>query len=351
MREVTSETATVARPYKPSWIDRLNAWIAAQPAGAATVYVGIGGLLVLVQLLVLWLEGGWEATEILPIIVYNGLATPYLLALIHLTDEQAGTAIDAVRPLFAATERELEVYAYRLTTMPFPSSLIAGSIATVSTILTERLSGVPIRYAPLEQLPAFAVVFQIVDKSSAFVFGVLIYHMVRQLWLVNTLNASHLRIKLFHTSALQGFSRLTASTAVGLVAFVYLWMFINPEILHDPLILGYAVVLTALAVAVFAWPLLGIHRLVGREKARALYDLDLQLEVAFAAYHQHLEEGNDAALDPLNGRIAALETQHRVVSSIPTWPWQPETGRLVLTAVALPLVLMMLQYIIEQALR
>jgi hypothetical protein len=350
MASVTRGIEQDSRPYRPSWVDRFNAWVAALPVGAAIFYGGLGAALVLVQLLALWLDGGLQATEIIPIIIFNGLATPYLLALIYVTDDQANGAMAAVRSAFTPPEPVFFSLRYRLTTMPFPSSLIAGVIATAGTILTERLSGVPVRYAPLEQLPDFAIAFQIVDKSSAFAFGVLIYHTVRQLRLVTGLTAQHLRISLFHTRPLQTFSRLTASTALGLVMFVYLWMAINPEILRDPLILAYGVVLTALAVLVFAWPLLGIHRLIRAAKDQALHEIDLHLEAAFAAFEQCLEEENDTGLAPLNERIAGLETEHRFIEVIPTWPWRADTGRLVLTAIAIPLILMILQYFIEQIL-
>jgi hypothetical protein len=35
--------------------------------------------------------------------------------------------------------------------------------------------------------------------------------------------------------------------------------------------------------------------------------------------------------------------------AIPTWPWKPETARLVLTAIALPLILTILQLLAAQA--
>ncbi len=54
--------------------------------------------------------------------------------------------------------------------------------------------------------------------------------------------------------------------------------------------------------------------------------------------------------DGLNATIASLEIQHKRISAIPTWPWKPETARIALTAIALPLMLMILQSFVLQAL-
>jgi hypothetical protein len=72
-----------------------------------------------------------------------------------------------------------------------------------------------------------------IDKSSAFLFGVFVYHTIQQLRLVNSINVNYIRINLFNLRPAQAFSKVTASTAVGLVAGVYGWLLINPELWHS----------------------------------------------------------------------------------------------------------------------
>jgi hypothetical protein len=182
------------------------------------------------------------------------------------------------------------------------------------------------------------------------VFGVLLYHTLRQLRLVNTINAKHIRINLYHIRSLQAFSKLTGTTAVGLVVFVYVWMFINPDLLRDPLIIGYAILFTLLAMIVFIWPLYGVHRLMVLGRDEALQRIDLQFEVVFQQFNQKFHDNDFPAIERLNGTIASLEIQHNKIQSISTWPWSSETGQFVLTAIALPLALMILQFLIEQVL-
>jgi len=234
--------------------------------------------------------------------------------------------------------------------MPSPLPLAVGLTMVVVVVLMERLSAAPIRYAALEQLRTFGVVFQVVDKSSAFLFGVFIYHTVRQLRLVNEIHSSHVRVNLFDRGPLLAFSTLTASTAVGLLVGVYGWILINPDLLTDPVIFGFIAITTILAVFVFAWPLYGVHRRMERAKERALQEIDAR----FAAIFSRLNEGIDAddygAVERLNGAIASLDVQRDRISAIPTWPWRPETVRFVLAAIGLPLILEIVLFFVGQTL-
>jgi hypothetical protein len=345
---VDSSLGTV--PFRPSWVDRFTAWVEGLPLQAPLFYLGLGLGLVLLHMAFLWFEGGLRYDPLLPVVVFNAFAIPYLLGFIHLLDHEAVAALDTLRPALTLGAPEFVHHEFRLSHMPPVPPLIAGLILTAGTIVTESVAVVPLRYAALDRLPVFNVVFQVIDKSSAFLVGVLVYHTIRQLRLVHLVNSSHVCVNLFHLRPLQAFSRLTASTAVGIVLFVYPWMLINPELLADPVVLGYIAVFTLLALAAFVWPLYGVQSLLAREKERVLHEVDLRFEAAFSELDQRLHDGDYAAIESLNWTISSLEIQHSRLKAIPTWPWRPETLRFVLTAVALPLVLGILQYLVEQAL-
>lgn len=337
------------RPFNPSWVDRFNNWVKRLPIRAGIFFSVIGSGLVLVQILPLWLEGGLQDTELLPVVIFNGLFAPFLLGLICVLDNQAVTALNSMRPVLDTTDSELEQYQYMLSNMPSRASLVAGLTILVLAILMERLWIAPVRYAALGQLPVFTVVFQIVDKSSAFLFGVFIYHTIRQLRLVSAINRKPIRISLYNLAPLQAFSRLTASTAVGLVVGVYAWMLINPDLLRDPIAFGFMGSITILAVAVFVWPLLGVHRRLETEKERMLHALDSDFEAVFSEFNEAFRADDYSVIERLNGTIASLDVQRNRIEAIPTWPWRPETAQFVFAAIALPVVLAVLQFLVEQA--
>ena len=339
------------RPYKPSWIDRFTDWVGTLPIPGWAFYAGLGLGLILVQVLFLWLDDGLAAAEVLlPVIIFNALSTPFILALIHRLDEQAVTALNSMRPALEMTGPEFDEFQYKLSNMPSRGPLIAGLVTLAFLIFTELLGLVPARFAALEQLPKFAIVFHIIDKVPAFFFGGFFYHTIRQLRLVNTINSDYARISLFNLGPLQAFSKLTASTAVGLVIGVLGWMLINPDLLANPLSLAFAASYAILATAIFIWPLRGVHRLMEMEKGRALHEIDRRFEVVLAEFNQLVDDNDFAGTEALNGTIASLEIQYRRISAIPTWPWRPEVARIALTAIALPLILMIIQFFVLQAL-
>ena len=336
--------------YSPSGIDRLNDGLARLSIRPALCYVVLGLSLVVVQQLVLWLEAGTRGQMLLPVIIFNGLFSPFLLALIHILDKQALAALNAMHPVLDATESESRMYGYRLSHMPCLRPLIAGLSMVILVILMERVSALPIRYEVLDQTPIFAVVFHIVDKLAAYLLGVFVYHTIRQLRLVNTVNSHLVRVDLFNLRPLQAFSKLTASTSMGLVVGVYGWMLINPELLTDPASLVFVAMATILAILVFVWPLYGIHRLMKASKEGALQEIESRFGAAFSEFNQLFDGKDDTSRVQLNGTIVSLEIQRRRIEAIPVWPWRPEAIRSVLTVVGIPLVLAILQVILEQAL-
>ena len=239
--------------YKPSWFDRFNDWLAQLRIRPWVVYVALGVALVLVQGFLLWLEGGSFTNELLPVICFNGLAVPYLLALIQLLDDRAVQAMQGMRPVLKMSDEMFDAQKFRIATMPFLTPLLAGLAMMLFAILFPLVASEPGRYAALAQLPLFNVAFQIIDKSSAFLFGVVVYNTIRQLRLVNAISSNYIRVNIFQLRPVQAFSRLTAATAVGLVIFFYGWLWINPDLLADPAILGVSL----LSPSWPCWSLLG----------------------------------------------------------------------------------------------
>lgn len=335
--------------YRPSWIDRFNSRVQKLPVRTWLFFVGAGLILVVVQLLFLAVDGGLQAA-LLPVVVFNSFFVPFLVGLIYLLDEQAVTALDLMRPALDTAEDAFEQYRYMLSHMPARATLLAGMALVVVVLVMEWQGPVPAVYDALDGLPLFAIVFQMVDKGSAFLFGAFIYHTIRQLRLIHTINLHHTRINLFDLEPLQSFSRVTALTAVGLVAGVYGWLLINPELLTDPLIFVFVILITLLAVAVFVLPLLSVHRRMEMEKKGRLAELDQQFEIVFSAFNQGLRDDDYATVERLNGTIASLDIQRSRIAAIPTWPWRPETAQFTLTAITVPLILSLLPFFIEQAL-
>ena len=137
---------------------------------------------------------------------------------------------------------------------------------------------------------------------------------------------------------------------MSLTVGVYGWYAFNPETFHDPFSLGVASLVTVLALATFAWPFLGVHRLLVEEKERLLGEASLRFEAAMVELHQRVDSGNLREMDDVYKAIAGLEIEQKTIDGIPTWPWQIETVRWLVTALVLPLVLWAIQYVLQRVL-
>jgi magnesium-transporting ATPase (P-type) len=183
------------------------------------------------------------------------------------------------------------------------------------------------------------------------VFGTFIYHAIHQLRLINHIYSKHTRIDLFQSKPLYAFSNITAFTAGSLAMISYGWLVVNPFIsLNDPYVFISLLVILVLAIITFIWPQLGLHRLQVAEKER-LKDVAYQrFESTTADLHRKLNEGELEDMEDLNYAISSLEIELNILRGIPTWPWEPETISVLITALALPLGLWILQFILVRVL-
>jgi hypothetical protein len=150
---------------------------------------------------------------------------------------------------------------------------------------------------------------------------------------------------------LYAFSGVTALTAVALTASFYGWFALNPGIVEDPIVaFGVALPVTILALVTFAWPFVGVHQLLVREKERVLDAAGLRLEATVADLHRRIDSGQLEGMGDLNQAITCLEVERNLLEKAPTWPWRPETVRLLVTALLVPLLLWVGQYLLQRVL-
>jgi hypothetical protein len=55
-------------------------------------------------------------------------------------------------------------------------------------------------------------------------------------------------------------------------------------------------------------------------------------------------------MDDMNKALASLETERNLLTRIPTWAWQPEALRGLVVALVLPLVLWLVQALLQRLL-
>jgi hypothetical protein len=347
--------STTTLPYPPSWFDRVTAWVERLPGPAAAWYAGFAVGWWLLLSASKWADGSYPVGYVaLYHLVF--VATPvYTLAVMHWLDHVAGRALTDFRPVLAADAATAAHLRYRLTTLPaLPALLVtlfgaAGLVLTWTEFGNSAPAGISMGTSPL----AFALETSIQAGAWALA-GLFIYHTVHQLRVVNDIYAYDTRINLFTLGPLYAFSRLTALTAVAPIPVFSLdyagWPGAGQEPI-EPATLALWATFGLLSVVTFVLPLLGVHRLLEQEKQRMQLDSAARLQALLADIHVQAERRtfDDApATAATKNLLDSLLAEQALLNKVSTWPWSPETPRAVGTALLLPVLLLVIDQLVQR---
>jgi hypothetical protein len=337
------------RLYPPSWVDRFNAWVHRHTGPSWLYYLGIGLALFLIQAGVPLAEGVRPIGPFLaPHAFLSGMIV-FFPGLMHYLDNMADAALAGLRPALRTDEEAYEALRYRLITLPSLPTFLASALAASAIVLINEGLGTPVSFNRLAGFPLSSAMLYAMYIVVWWVWGAFVYHTVHQLRLINHMYTQHTRVNVFRTRLLYAFSGTTAVTAVSLTIPTYAWLAINQS-LRDPIAMGITVPITALALVAFFWPQLGARRLLAQEKWSMLDELSLRFEALIVELRERVDSRDLEGIDGLTTLIAALEIEEEALHNVSTWPWQPETVRYLMTALLLPLVLWLVQFLLQRAL-
>ena len=339
----------ITPPYSASWVDRLGEWVERLSWPGWVTYLAIGLVLLFTQALVVWGEGALPIGSISIAQVYLAAATAFMLALIPFLDSRASMALETMRPILDVNRNAYARLFYELTTLPSRPTLLASLIALIFVFMTEAI-GDPYSLEALESFPLSAGFLRFVYLSSWCVFGTFLYHTIHQLRVINEIYTRSTNVDLLRIKPLYAFSTIAALSAGSVTVLGYGWLLLaNPWIdRRDPIVFMVMVILTSIAIVTFLWPQLGIHSLQTAEKERLIEEANLRLMSLASDLHQQVDDRDFSGLADLNTAVAGLENEITRLKKTPTWPWEPEVIRTLITALALPLGLWLIQTLLER---
>jgi hypothetical protein len=336
-----------ANIYSPSWIDRLTDWIEKLPGSGWIYYLGLGLILVLLQVTVMWIEGVAPVGTIYQFQVFFAGVISFFLALFYYLDKWAGSALEKLKPELTVTKDGYLGLQFRITTLPMGLTILASLILLALNFLTELITE---PYLPdmMTNFPISANLMRFIYLGCWVLFGAFMYHTIHQLMMISNIYTNHTDINLFRMRPLYAFSNLSAFTAGSFAVIIYGFIAVNPSFqLNDPVLLVWILIFIISAVVTFIWPQLGMHRLQVAEQERLLNEAYKRMEQTISRLHQQLDEGELNEMEDLNFAIASLDIEVNSLKRVRTWPWEPETLQILITALALPLGLWFIQLIIE----
>ncbi len=337
--------------YSPSWIDQFTGWVDHLPLPNWLSYLLLWLLLFSVETLIHWQDGSYPPGTIYPVHLVLTGTIPYTFALVHFLDKCAEGALFKFRPTLHVTALEYNELRYQLTTLPQRQTVLASLIGVIIAALTLSLAPADWRRPAAFTASSLSMGFNIVLTVVLWgIVGAFIYHTLHQLRLVNHIYARYTQINLFRLIPLYAFSDLSARTSIGLLLPLYAWYLVLPNTFDRTGNVISAVIVNGIAVLVFVWPLLGIHRLLVDEKEKLVAESAQRLEAAITDLYTRMDNGKLEGIDLLVKGMEGLEINHKAVSRISTWPWAAETPRTLIAALLFPLIVWLGQWFLQRIL-
>ena len=240
------------RPYAPSWLDRLNAWLGRLPGPSWAYYLGLWLVLVVTLVAVLWAEGVFAVGTLFPAQFFIPAMIVLFLGMTHYLDHRASAALETLRPALTVNEAEYSQAHYRLTALPALPTLLA-SVITIGIILLLGVLGGEGESSieAVASSPIAAASLEAVYWIGWWTFGGFAYHTLHQLRVINRIYTQRTRVHLFAQRPLYAFSGVTALTAGVLALATYGWTALNPDNLTNIYSVAVIVAITVLALLVF----------------------------------------------------------------------------------------------------
>ena len=337
-----------APPYPPSWLDRITAWVDRLPGPYWAYYLGLGLVLFATETALKWKDGVYPVGTFQLRHLNFAVWGIYILAAIHYLDRYAAQAMQSFRPALDPNKTNYESLVYQLTTSSATKTLLASlayllwgiysAIWNPSYIQTMQLYISPL--ATAFELPLIATYY--------FITGAALYHVVHLLVMVDRIYTVSTRIDPISPQPLYSLASLASRIAFATLAVQYLYIITVPSVFQSSSALISTALTALLAIVLLVWPLWGIHRLLLQEKIRLQTEAQQRMKAVMAELHSRVDASDFTQLDGPNKAMTSLQLEMTLLEKLPTWPWQPDTPRWLLSAILIPMTVWIVQRLLSR---
>jgi hypothetical protein len=326
-------------------MDRLMIGVERLPGPYGWFYVGLALLGCGLHTGVKWWEGSYSVGQLNPFHLVFSATLAYVLWLVHYLTREALGALDVLRPSTKLSDSEYSNIRYQMQNASGLRTLLgsllgAGFGILYSLLLASRPdSGLFGSRASLMVDSTIAIV-------TFFVLGGTVYRALHLLRLVIYLYGYWVQTDLLKPQPLYALSSVGARAAVAMLLYVNAFVLAVPGGLANPGVLGVYSLIVVLALMVAITPLWGAHRKLILEKRQMQEGVNERLKIAMAELYRRVDNQAMTDMDNLNKTFLSIEVSKNNIERASTWPWHPDTPRLLLTATLLPLMVWLAQRVL-----
>ena len=353
--ELVTEEAhprTSGGDYRDGWVDRLVRLPYRLPGPALGWMLILGAGVVLVANAALWLAGATPVGSVDSNLLVPTAILVYFFGLIGLMAQVGRSAFDEFRPALGAGTSDPDRLQFELTRIPDRQALFAiGFGIAVSFVLIAATGAQDTSDIPA----AVGTVTWTLWWTAMGAMALAVFYTLRQLSWVSRLYAAATSVDLFDAQPINAFSRLTATSAMGIlvIGIVLMGPGEEPSIADQDaagflLGLGPLSLLLPVAVASFVLPLRGMHRRLVVEKGRLVAASNARMKETLALIHQTVDTKDFGDADALQKTLTSLLAEREVLAKLATWPWSPGMLRGFATATLLPVGLWLVFRVLDR---
>lgn len=333
------------RSDAPSYLDRFMIAVQRLPSPYWVTYLMLFILQSLLFHVLAWVDGWLPAYTFSLLLLLFPLWLWGPLAIMTYLNKTSRIELSRFSKLLEIDEDSMNDLKTKYTTMPTRGVILNAVLWAVVYILLIMVS-----YESLNifGFGRFFMVLLILEGFISYINGgAIYYHSLRQLTLVSRTVKKVRKFNLFDREPIYALSRLTSRTGIFWMIMLGLTLFMYPlEIARNEALILLAIQVV-LALMAFVLPLQVVNQKLVIEKRRLLSELDQRFESTLERLHRSLDENKLAEMDPINKAIASLTAEQSLLKNIPTWPWSSGTLTGFLSAIGLPIIVLLLQTLVQ----
>ena len=332
--------------YRRSWVDRVQYLAEGFPQAPLGLYVVLSVVILLILHGSQWVTGNTEKYLFTLPLTWTAVWTPLMLAMMHILDRIARQSLAQFRPASGLEAEDYERYEYRLTTMPSKPVILIQLLGTVIFLGTVWLA--PSYSGLTSGDPISDAIVYLIFWFNMGMLLVSMYHHTRQLEMVSTLHQEAPSISIFDTMPIFAFSRLSFWAAVLTVFMILPSIFIYQTTEENILFALPSIVGMGFAMFIFFLPLHSLNKRLVNEKSARLGQVRQRICDSIHELNQGVDRGDLSYIEAQHSQLAALVLEQEYLEKLRTWPWPRGTFARLLGLIALPVLLFILQLLIQR---
>jgi len=270
----------------------------------------------------------------------------YVFGFLYFIDERAQIAIQRIRPLLDE-EKNLAKFNFTISNMPSIPTALASLAGFAFFFGLRSVAGITgdIVLSGTTDTTRWIRLFEGVLLWT--LIGVVSYHTIRQLRIINSMYARHVHIDLLNQTPLYELARIPVYTALSIVIPVSIILMVLPRLPNDPVSIGLLMSTLAFNTIIVIAPIYRVHLALDDEKVKRQ---NLNSKLTDDLIVRFREEVRSNALEDssyIKMSLEILNLERDIIHSAPTWPWPAGSMKTVAAALLFPTVIWIIQQLLQ----